>query len=262
MVKDTLKTVLKKCNSDIKYYDAKTKTLNVKEIVCSNLTMYELNLLNEIEIINGDLICSLNKFDNLSSFNNLKNVKQIVISQNEDLKFITGFNLLEKMTSLCIHNNKKLNKIIGFNTFFLNISEITSFLKITNNPLLENISFLIGIKKIGSSLYLDHNCLKSLNGLEPLEYVGASFSLSSNNLKYLKELKNLKAVNGMLGLVNNNLETLKGLENLVHLKTVTWNNNLRTIAFSGNPKLKDISALYKLRITDRMSLVFLRETNS
>lgn len=240
---ETFFEVLKKCNIDKTFFNIKTNSLNVKELKCSNLSEEELKKLNIIETIEGDLIINLNDIKHISTFNNLKRVKNIVIQNMQNLEFITGFNVLEQMDSLLIDKNINLKEIFGFNQLFFRQKTVKGFIKITNNISLNGIEFLRGLKQVNSSFYLHHNSLKSLRGLEELEIVNASFSLSSNKLTSLKELKNLKIIDGMIGLVDNNLKTLEGLEHLEHLKTIKWNNILRTIAINGNKNLKDISAL-------------------
>lgn len=240
---ETFFEVLKKCNVNIQDYNKTLKTLNVKELICSNLSEKELEALNEIEHITGDLILEIAHLKLLTSFNFLKSVSNLIIRNMKNLDSILGFNSLENINSLTIENNKQLKEIYGFNKLFAKNPTIKGSIKIINNNLLEKVSFLRGLKKVNSSFYLHYNSLRTLEGLEDLEFVNASFSLSSNKLTTLKELKNLKVIDGMLGLVNNNLKTLDGLEQLEHLKTIKWNNNLRAIAINGNKDLKDISAL-------------------
>lgn len=240
---DDLFETLEKCNIDKNSFDIKTNTLYVKELNCTALDSVDFKNLNFIENIEGDLIIDSVDIKKITSFNNLKKVKNLVIQNMEKLESITGFNILEQINSLFIDKNSSLKEIYGFNQLFFKQSIIKGSIKITNNKVLSSISFLRGLKRVGSSFYLHSNSLTSLKGLEELEFVNASLSLSSNKLTSLKELKNLKVVDGMLGLVSNNLTTLEGLENLEHLKTIKWNNNPRTIALNGNKNLQDISAL-------------------
>lgn len=212
-------------------------------IYLKDLNSEEIKKLNQVKNLDANLIIESLDIENISVFNSLKSLKSLTIKNMDSLRSISGFNALMSLGSLIIENNKTLKDIYGFNSLFSENKEMLGALKIIKNSSLEKISFLRGLKKVNSSFYLHYNALKSLEGLEDLEEIDASFSISSNKLITLKELKNLKIINGMLGLVNNKLENLNGLENLEHIKTIKWNNNLRTIAMHSNPNLKDISAL-------------------
>ena len=240
-----IKEVLKKCNIDVKYYNEQKNTLN-KSLDCSGFCSKDFEVLNQLEYINGDLILRDLYIDEFSYFTNLKSVNGLTIQNLKTIKVINGFNSLVSLNSLLIEKNIHLENIFGFNSLFLDNDIFKGTIKIINNSKLNHIYFLRGLKQINSSLYLHNNSLKSLEGLEELEYINASLSLSSNSLTTIKALKNLKHVDGMIGLVNNNLTTLDGLENLEYMKTIKWNNSLRTIAISGNDNLKDITALSKI----------------
>ena len=248
--------VLQKCDATLvhtkenilysPYFDIQNKKLTTPNLVCATLNEYEFDALNIIKEIDGNLTIGSN-IKSLNGFNYLTTLKNLTISNIDSLKEILGFNALKNIESLEISYNKNLETIFGFNTLFQNNHELSGFLKIINNKKLSSISFLKGIKKVASSLYLHHNGLKNLEGLEFLESVGASFSLSSNNLENISALLNLKSVNGMLGLSYNNLSTLHGLENLEFLKTTLWNGENRTINIAYNKNLFDILPLSNIK---------------
>lgn len=227
-------------------YNVETKTLTISKLDCKNLSEYELDALNIIEHLNGDLIISSNEARYLNCFNYLKSVENLRITKMKNLESINGFNSLEKVNSLEISKNEQLNEINGFNILFKNSDIVNDFIKITNNKKLQNIEFLKNLRVVKSSFYLHDNSLADLKGLENLEYVGASFSLSSNKLQSLSPLSKLSVVKGMLGIAYNNLATLDGLENLQRVYTTKWNGQNRTIAIHNNPYLHDISALENL----------------
>ena len=146
--------------------------------------------------------------------------------------------------------------IDGFRRLFKRAKKIRGFLKIVYNKNLEDISFLDGLESVYSSLYLHHNNLKSLDGLQKLKFVGASFSISTNKISSLKPLSSLVQVNGCLNFYNNNLTTLDGLENLKILKTVKWNKKNITINLSSN-NLIDIKALANIQTQDRYIIMYI-----
>ncbi|PNV84455.1 MAG: hypothetical protein C0627_00840 [Sulfurimonas sp.] len=224
-------------------YDTKTKTLTMAKLKCIELSEYELESLNAIEHLSGDLIISSSSVKNLNSFNSLKSVENLYITNSKNMQTLNGFNTLETLNALEISKNNSLADINGFNILCKKESTINDFIKITHNKKLRHVEFLNGLKVVNSSFYLHHNALVNLKGLENLQEVGASFSLSSNNLNDISALSKLKTVKGMLGLAYNNLSSLKGLENLKHIYTTKWNGKNRTLAIHDNPNLHDISAL-------------------
>ena len=203
----------------------------------------DLDTLETIDEIDGDLIIEDTNIISLNSFNRLKKVKTIKIKNNDNLKEILGFNGLESIKNLEISNNKNLEKIYGFFKFFSDIQSIDGYIKIEVNKKLEDVSFLKGIRYVGSSFYLHNNNLQSLKGLEYLEDVDASLSLSGNSLLSLEELKNLKRVDGMLGVAYNNLVSLDGIENLKEISVTKWGKEYRSIALQGNTNLQSLKAL-------------------
>lgn len=236
-------------------FDLKTRELKVSKLDCSNLSEYELDSFNQLLKIEGELILSSKNIETLNSFNYLKSVKTLTIKEMNRLKAINGFNSLEKVENIEISTNESLERISGFNSLFKVNNQISGYIKIIKNKNLEDISFLRGVKSVGSSFYLHHNRLKTLRGLENLESVDASFSLSSNQLESVKELSSLISVSGMLGLAFNKLKSLEGLENLKYLKTTAWNGQNRTLVIHGNKELTDISSIKNI-LTDELYLIF------
>ena len=253
-------SILKKCDNTLvkdiegtlfcESFDIDTKTLKVNILKCENLFEDEIDFLNRIVHIDGDLSITSNNIYFLNSFNYLKSVQKLIIKDMKNLDSINGFNSLEKIDSLEISNNKKLNSINGFNILFKQNDYISGYIKCMKNPKLKDIDFLKGVKNIGSSLYLYQNNLNSLSGLSSLESVDASITLSSNNIDSLEYFSNLHTVNGILNITDNNLKSLNGLENLKSLKTVKWNGSYKTLSIDNNQNLEDISAIGNLKVND------------
>lgn len=243
---------------------------------CKNIT--NLNGLNSLELIGGDLVVDGSNIVKLNDLNNLQTVTNLDISNMDSLISISGLNELEKIKStLKITNNKNLSSIKGFSSlnsitnidilktdlrscnFLVEVikhnSRFNGYIKICNSKL-EDIKFLSGLKYVKSSLFLHQNRLSSVDGLELLEYVGASLSLSVNRLENIKALKNLKAINGLLALSYNRLKTLEGLENLESLVTKKWGKIYFTIKIYENRELEDISALKNIQTKDNYIVLY------
>jgi hypothetical protein len=224
-------------------------------VSCVGLDHTGLRELDAIEQIDGDLIIDGGDITHLDGFNHLRKLRRLEIRNLAGLQSISGFNALESLETLIVTGNGALREISGLKRLFTAQPFIPGAIKITGNSRLEDVSFLRGLERVGSSLHLHSNALTSLAGLEALERVDASLSLSSNRLKSLAALRHLTWVDGMLGVVNNDLESLEGLEQLEHLKTVKWNNQPRTIALNKNARLRDIGALKRAATPDGFMIV-------
>jgi hypothetical protein len=214
-----------------------------------------------LNIENNNLLEAINGFNSLSAIAN----GSLEIKYNSNLNLINGFcSLLEIKNTLALKslpqlqninflsslitlknlylNNVNINSTQPLNSLFNNVNDFPGYIKILN-CYLTNLSFLQGVKSIGSSFYLHNNKLFDLSGLEHLERVGASFSLPRNRLNDISQLSNLTSVGGMLGLANNQLTSLNGLENLIYLRTIKWNGKPTSLSLQGNPDLVDIQGL-------------------
>ena len=254
---------MKKDNYFYSYdYDIFTGTLYADELIVKDLSSAELDAFEIVKYISGDLVISLPNIQSLNIFNNLKMIQgTLKIVNNNNLIVIGGFSSLEKLKSMSIVNNKHLNEISGFKKLFKGIDKIEGHIKIELNKKLRSVSFLSGLKVVGSSLYLHKNSLENLIGLEKLETVGASLSVSNNQLSDISQLINLRKINGMLNLANNNLSTLKGLENLRTVKTTVWNGKNITISIAYNKNLKDIEALKNIQTFDNYIILYFDYNN-
>ena len=229
----------------------------IETITISSINEHELSKFEDIEIIEGDLVIDYINLKLLNSFNKLKKVNSIIIKNNKNLVELFGFNALESVKNIEISDNRELQGIHGFKSLFKNSGSISGHIKIIKNPNLKSVSFLKGLKRTGSSLYLHQNNLSDLKGLEDLEEVDASLSLSSNEIEDLSALSNLKHIHGILGLSHNKLTTLHGLENLQTLKTTRWNSQNRTLNIHGNKDLYDISALKNILTSENYMIVLM-----
>ncbi|MBF0469880.1 MAG: hypothetical protein HQL48_00745 [Gammaproteobacteria bacterium] len=240
-------------------YDPDTCTIH-GNLTLVDVSESELELLDEILHIDGNLYLTSPHIEQLCAFTSLQSVEALQLVKNPKLSLISGFNSLSKITSLVIAENRNLQEIYGFNSLFYHQQVVSGVVKVFNNPALANVRFFRGLKRVNSSFYLHYNALETLCGLESLEVVGASFSLSANRLQTLRPLARLKEVHGMLGVVDNNLEALTGLERLRLLKTIPWNGSPRTIAVAKNSRLKDISALHGVTELDNDMIVYMDDS--
>ena len=236
-------------------FDVATRRLVLPVLDVSMLDRYELDALNVVEQLEGELRFDGSQLEALNGFNYLRRAGAVHIEAMPNLTAVRGFNALETVGRLTIRKNPHLQEIDGFNVLFGVTHEAPGAVRVTDNPALTSVRFLHGLKRTGSSLYLHGNALQTLEGLESLETVGASLSLSSNRLASLAPLANLVSVGGMLGVAYNALISLGGLENLRRLKTVAWNGQYRTLALQGNPDLDDIAALSSVRSRDGEMIV-------
>lgn len=231
------------------YYNLETKTLDVAALHFQQ-TELDLDGLNLVWHITGDLIISSSQIKQLNSLNYLQSINNLYIRASDNLEAINGFNSLIQLNSLEISNNANLQVIYGFSALFRTLPVISGSIKIVKNKKLESLLFLSGLQQVKSSFYLHLNNLNDLAGLESLNRVGASFSVSSNQLSNVEALGELKQVGGMLGLAFNRLSSLKGLESLRTLKTVKWNGQNRTLILQGNQTLQDISGISNIISSD------------
>lgn len=252
---DGIQKALHACGADPTLYDLHRNRLKGVALRCVGQDYAVLRALDDIEQIDGGLIIHGGDIARLDGFNHLRKLRRLEIQNVAGLESIGGFNALESVETLIIADNGALKEITGFQRLFTAQPRISGAIKITNNRRLESISFLSGLRQVGSSLYLHGNALTSLSGLEVLERVKASFSASSNRLTSLTALRHLAWVDGMLRLVNNDLESLEGLEGLEHLKTVKWKNKPQTIVLDKNHRLRDIGALERVRTPDGFMIV-------
>lgn len=211
-------------------------------------SVQELVAAQRIEEVTGNLTISIPDLVTLNGWQLLQKVGgTLSIESCSKLRSLEGFDGLSQVKNLQITQNPELRLIDAFPRLVRAQPEWPGFIKVMNNRKLESVAFLTGLRTTGSSLYLHHNNLISLQGLECLEETGASLSLSSNSLSELSALKCLSKVRGMLGLAFNKLETLSGLENLKSVSVARWNNEYRSLALQGNHKLRDWTALSQLR---------------
>lgn len=243
------------------FYDVATKTLEIQTLDCSKMSEYDLDSLNILHHINGELLLASPTIEALNSFNYLKSVTTLSIREMSNLKEINGFNSLETLNALEIATNKNLTTIYGFNTLFKHTPTIKKSIKIIKNPKLQSVAFLQGLKAVNSSFYLHQNGLINLKGLEDLESVGASFSLSSNKISDLMPLKNLKKIDGMLGLAYNKLMSLDGLKNLKSINTIKWNDEYKSLTLHGNIDLIDLKAIKNLISSTKLMIISLNLTH-
>lgn len=238
-------------------YSPEDGILHIDEIDISTLNASEMETFCVVSKITGTLIISSSTISDLNGFNALEYLDTLMIKKMDSLVRISGFNSLGHLKNLSIQNNKNLVDINGFKQLFKVSNSLSGTLKITSNPKLKSVKFLLGLQKTGSSLYLHHNALETLEGLDQLTQVGASLSLSSNHLRSLEPLASLNKVNGMFGVAFNRLESLDGLDSLETVRVTKWNDDYRSLAIQGNPTLSNVTGLCGLKALEGHMIIHL-----
>ncbi len=226
-----------------------------------------LDSLNSIEIINGDLIVqytSVENFEGLGSLtsvggdvfiqenNNLINFlgleglsyfeKEVGVFSNASLVNFEGLENVERMESeVIIAFNPSLENLEGLENL-----EQTGSLSIWGNDNLLSLEGLLSLININGSLLFDENAsLINLTGLENLENVFSSVYIWDNiNLVNFEGLENLDSIGALRVFGNTNLENFEGLENLVNIRNILdVENNTILSNFEGLQNLKSIGSL-------------------
>ena len=205
---------------------------------------------------------------NLNGLSQITKVKYLRILDNAALTSLEGLNNITSLTDgissgqLYIINNSSLQNLNAL----ANLQEVSSDIRILENPLLTSIEGLhnISIRTSGLRISIEDNpSLSNILGLEGI-IVARSLNISNNDLlTNLNGINNLTELTGGLGIIQNqNLINLEGLNNLIYvgeqgvfiygnpsLETLNGLENLITIGdgyFSNNPALINIEALGNL----------------
>jgi hypothetical protein len=214
----------------------------------NNQQLIKINGINSLKKITaGDLELSNNpRLVKINGLIGILSVGRSLILENcinlTDIFFLSSLKTVHNI----LFRRLKLTSAAPLRQVFKNSIHFKGYIKIIHCPL-SNVTFMRGMKSVGSSFYLHNNQLSDLSGLDDLERVGASFSLLKNRLKDISQLAGLKEINGMLGLAYNQLTTLHGLENLEHVRIVRWDGHFCSLNISGNPQLNDIGALSNIK---------------
>lgn len=204
----------------------------------------------KLEILHNPSLQSVRGFGDLQEVGGTLRLDQC--RQLEDIEFLSNV--------VCVGNlwvnQVRLDDPSPLRKLFLANERFPGFIKITSCSL-RDLSFLAGLKYVGSSLYLHNNLLEDVQGLDDLEEINASFSLAGNRICDLIPLRKLKRVNGVLSVANNSLTSLAGLESLRSLRTKKWNGTPSTLRIYGNPDLDDLSAIDAVEAVDRFFVLHL-----
>lgn len=227
-----------------------------------------LNSLNDLVMVNGDLyiqytnLLNLNGLNNVKIFgngginhisnnpllinfdglNNLDKVKgEFYILQNQSLINCQGLNKLKSVAfgELNINGNPNLENLSGLN----NLTVLSSDLVIANNSTLSSINDLNHLSIINNGLIIANNpLLQNLNGLENIKNV-ESINIDNNSLlTNLNGLNNLEKVDWIIRIENNNnLINLNGLEKIIVLGPVQGGTCYLVI--NNNPNLINLNGL-------------------
>jgi len=235
--------------------------------VQENLTLANNSLLvwvsgfNSLQKINsGSLsLCKLPKLNKVSGFGGLTLIANCLhIEQCNDLKAIDFLNNLQSVGKVFVSRMENLGNLSSLKKVFDHSPHFDGDIKIVSCQL-QDVLFMQNIQTIGGALFLSHNHLSNLKGLDGLKRIAGNFSLFANRITHLSHLYHLTEVGGMLDLADNKLNSLCGLESLQRLKNIKWNGRYRSIAIFKNEQLSDISALSNIRVLDSNFVVLLDE---
>ncbi len=243
-----------------------------------NVTIYgdditNLNGINNLDFIGGDLILDRTSLVNLIGLGNIDSIMgDLHLEFNGNLKNLSGlWNLtfiggsltiiscydLNSLTALenlnfigediNIHNNNDLPNLTGLE----NITHVSRDLILTSNgSTLNCLTGLNNISSIGRDLLVQGNYgLLNLEGLDNLSYVGGIFEIRSNNhMTSLVGVENLETVMGRLIITSvNKITSLEGLENLNLIEgdlKISGNELLTSIAELESIDAGSVSNLY------------------
>jgi hypothetical protein len=167
--------------------------------VSENATLVEIDQLNTIEQIGGDLIVQANPaLQGLDGFRNLVSVGgAMIVDDNDAITILNGFNwLVEAPGGLEITGNEALIDVKGFHVLQ---TLAGSGLWILDNPSLEEFTALDVLLEIPGDLELRGNGIERLGGLSKLEHIGGNLILDDNRrLNAINALKQLRTVDGDL----------------------------------------------------------------
>ena len=212
----------------------------------------------------GNLFAA-SRITNLNPLNSIEIIKgNLVISRNDSLPTLEGLNQLQSIHgNLNIHRNDALKDLEGFN----NLQSIHGSLSISRNNALTTLKALNRLDSINGNLDIHRNgALKNLEGLDQIRCINGGLNIYRNNsLTDLKGLEGLNSVKEQLRIVDNNLLTnLEGLEDITSITNNCWirgNGNLEDLKglnnlckvenflIADNPKLKTLNGLNGLQTT-------------
>jgi len=150
----------------------------------------------------------------ISGLTNLAHIgNEIEISGNEFLSDIEEFSFVDSLQNVKISNNLLLEDL----SFISELSYLNGNLTISDNSLLPNLQYLANLSHVEGSLYIENNeSLLSIEGLEGLDSIGGSLLVSENTvLEDLNGLSNLSYIADSLYIhYNDSLHDLQGLNHL------------------------------------------------
>jgi hypothetical protein len=200
--------------------------------IYSNPFLKDLNGLNNLTLINGDLWIDEN--DSLINLTGLENLSQIYgllrIGFNHSLSSLQGINNLTSISGhFLIFDNHALLDINGLTS----LNYIGNSVEIMNCSSLSNLEGLNNLDSIGDRLFLSNiDLLTNLSGLTNLNYIGAGLIIQHNlSLTSISNLDNLLSIGGNLWIYDNSsLTDLTGLQNVN-------SGSIDSLYLIGNPNL-------------------------
>lgn len=172
---------------------------------------------------------------NITGFNNLLTVTGIITISSLNASSLMGFGSLTKCFDLQIRNNPNLQQVGEF----VNLNQ-TDMIDIRDNPMLLTLPVLPAHIDYLDNLRISSNpLLENLQNLEVFKTIGSISIISMDGLVSLEGLENLEQITKGLSIMDCPL-----LSDLEALSNVTsFNSDPTIIAIQSNTSLSDISAL-------------------
>lgn len=215
---------------------------NLKILNCRKLA--NLNGLNNLQFIGGDFWIGDNaSLKNVQALSNVNYIGlKLYIFNNSALVNLDGLEKIQTLhDGLDIEDNKSLSDIKGIaNLSAVDVSQGVGFIKITNSPLLTDLSALNNITE-STGIFLSNLSIKDLTGLKNLENVKVIELDGLNGLTDLSGLEKIKTANTITISSNNSLLSLSGLEKIKTATTINIGSNNSLLSLKGLEGLNTLS---------------------
>ena len=232
-------------------------------IMSNNGSLTDITGLANLQIIEGEefLISENGRLRNLDGLSGLTKMKRgLVITDNRFLSNIDGLSNLKELSTALISNNPRLS-----NLGLSRLQDISSFLNIHSNNLLENVDGLSGLINLTGNLNISSNpSLTNIDGLSNLTQVSGRLDLNNNaKLVNLQGLNGLRNLTGIIKISNNtslvNLDCFQNLLSLVGVIDISDNDNLikldglkSMISISGGLNISNNDAIENLDFLENL----------
>lgn len=170
-----------------------------------------LNGLQNLVNVNGDLNISNEQIQNFDELNNIQSINgSLYISDNSEIENVLAFMNLESVVDLYITNNQSLFNLSGLE----NLTTVSGTLRIGFNPEITNLSFVKNIISVGYLDIYENENLQTLQGIESIKHIEERLFIDSNpNLTTIEALGYMEIPSGINEVVIINNSSLEVCNN-------------------------------------------------